>query len=424
MQVGYRARHAPAMQRRFALALVATLSLAGCITPRPKVADCLSPLWREASPALQAVVARASEHRLQILISEPATNAVGKVTLRRHGYRVGAEYFYPASAVKLCAAVAALQELERLRQQFHTPDLLEVPLQIAPLFPGDFSQAADAGNRHGGHITVGQELRKIAYVSDNQAFNRLYDLIGHANLNRRMHALGLNSVCLNHRLSETRSIQNMRASAAVTLHPPGAGVIRIPARHSPRQLTNAAPRLRIGTGYLQNGDRVSEPLDFTRRNGIALVDLQDLLVKVVRPDIGLGTPKLKLKPAHRAELIRAMTEYPREAKNPIYDAKQHPDASSKFMLPGLRRVFSQTTPGQRVEVTGKPGRAYGFSIDNSYVRAPGPGSQSVFVTVVLYTNTDGILNDDRYDYETVADPFLADLGELIARHWLTSPGTP
>ena len=44
--------------------------------------------------------------------------------------------------------------------------------------------------------------------------------------------------------------------------------------------------------------------------------------------------------------------------------------------------------------------------------------RAVFVAAVLYTNSDGILNDDKYDYETLADSFLADLGELVARRWL------
>jgi hypothetical protein len=36
---------------------------------------------------------------------------------------------------------------------------------------------------------------------------------------------------------------------------------------------------------------------------------------------------------------------------------------------------------------------------------------------VLYTNDDGVLNDDRYEYQAVAEPFQADLGEAVAR-WL------
>ncbi|TAK90443.1 MAG: hypothetical protein EPO07_20395, partial [Verrucomicrobia bacterium] len=61
-----------------------------------------------------ALLTNAPEYRLQVLISE-VREEHGKPVLVRHGYRVGAEYFYPASTVKLCGAVAALQELERLQ---------------------------------------------------------------------------------------------------------------------------------------------------------------------------------------------------------------------------------------------------------------------------------------------------------------------
>jgi hypothetical protein len=151
-----------------------------------------------------------------------------------------------------------------------------------------------------------------------------------------------------------------------------------------------------------------------------LLDLQDLLVKVARPDIELGTPKLKLTEAHRRELVRAMTRYPRESTNPVYDPDKYHDGYTKFMLPGIRRVFPATEPGRRIESTGKLGQAYGLSIENSYLYNPA-NARSVFVTAVIYTNSDGVLNDDHYDYQTVARPFMADLGEFVARHWLASP---
>jgi hypothetical protein len=40
------------------------------------------------------------------------------------------------------------------------------------------------------------------------------------------------------------------------------------------------------------------------------------------------------------------------------------------------------------------------------------------VAAAIYTNSDGVLNDDRYDYESVALPFMAELGEIVAREWL------
>jgi hypothetical protein len=355
--------------------------------------------------------------RAQVLVAEIVTNRHGRVELTRHGYRVDAEYFYPASAIKLCAAVAALQIVERIQPPSLITDLADVPMEIAPLFPGDVPQAGDVSNLKSGDITVGHELRKLALVSDNQAFNRFYDLVGHEELNHSMHALGLSSVVINHRLSEARKIPDMLASASVTFRLPNREPIVIPARSSKLMLTNNANDLLVGNGYMKDDQVVNTPMDFSGRNGISLVDLQDLLVKVARPDIELGTPSLRLSEAHRARFLQAMTEYPRESTNPIYSAKDYPDESSKFLLPGIRRVFPSTNPGVRIESTGKPGRAYGFSTENSYLRNPANG-RAVFVTAVLYTNADGVLNDDKYEYGTVADPFFADLGELIARRWL------
>ena len=405
------------MIRLFIAAIVGASLLCGCTTIHPKQMTDLSPVLQSCSNKFERVIASPGTFRAQVLIAEVVTNQSGQTRLKRHGYRVGAEFFYPASTLKLCAAVAALQSVERLQPASLVTDLADVPMEIAPLFPSDAPQVSDASNVQGGHITVAHEMRKIALVSDNQAFNRFYDLVGHEELNRTMHELGLRSVVINHRLSETRTIPDMRATAAVTFRVPGGEPILIPARSSELMLTNAAKNLLVGNGYMKGKDLVPTPMDFSTRNGISLVDLQDLLVKVARPDIDLGTPPLKLSASHRARLLQAMTEYPRESANPIYPEKDFPDAYSKFLLPGIRRVFPSVTLGERVESTGKIGRAYGFSVENSFVRNPANG-RAVFVTAVIYTNADGVLNDDKYEYVAVADPFFTDLGELVARRWL------
>lgn len=405
------------MIRLFVAAIGVACFICGCTTTHQKTMTDLAPVLQSCSNKFERVLVSAESFRVQVLIAEVITNRHGRVELMRHGYRVDAEYFYPASSIKLAAAVAALQAVEQLQPPSLAIDLADVPMEIAPLFPGDAPQVGDASNLEGGHITVAHEMRKLALVSDNQAFNRFYDLVGHEKLNRAMHAAGLCSVVINHRLSEARAIPNMLASAAVVFRAPGCEPILVPARISTWMLTNNAKSLLVGNGYMKGSELVKTPMDFSTRNGISLVDMQDLLVKVARPDIDLGTPGLQLTEAHRARLLQAMTEYPRESADPIYPKKVFPDKSSKFLLPGIRRVFASMNPGERVEITGKPGRAYGFSVENSYVRNPANG-HAVFVTAVLYTNADGVLNDDKYEYETVADLFFADLGELVARRWL------
>lgn len=390
--------------------------LTGCVSPGKQVRPLANEL-AAAGPAVLAAVRRAEPHRVQILIADVVELPGAPARLQRHGFRVDAEYFYPASSIKLCAAVAALQEVERLEREHGLVGLAEAPLDIGPLFPGDPRQTEDPDHLANRRITIGHEVRKLALISDNQAFNRLYDFVGHERLNRAMHSLGLISVELNHRLSDPRSVPDQQVSAALTVGLADGRSLEIPARHSSLVLTNAAPGRLIGEAYLRGNQLVREPMDFTGRNGISLADLQNLLVKVVRPDLAVPGPPLELSPEHRRLLLDAMTIYPRESSDPRYPAAEYPDDYCKFLLPGVRRVFPATAPGPRIEITGKIGRAYGFSVENSCLRNPANG-RTVFVTAAIYTNDDGVLNDDRYEYGTVADPFFADLGEWVARHWL------
>ena len=63
------------------------------------------------------------------------------------------------------------------------------------------------------------------------------------------------------------------------------------------------------------------------------------------------------------------------------------------------------------------GWAYGFLIDVSYV-VDFIHKTEFMLTSTLYVNSDGILNDNKYDYETVGWPFLYDIGQVIYNYEL------
>ncbi|MEM7583607.1 MAG: serine hydrolase [Acidobacteriota bacterium] len=363
-----------------------------------------------ADERLAPIVAEAKRFRLQVVLGRVEANADGRPRLVQDGFRLEAEYFYPASSIKLLAAVAAFEALPELAAETGLEIDESTALTFHPLFDGEVLAAEDPSNLAGGKITVGHEMRKLFLVSDNEAFNRLYEWVGPDQLNRSMLRAGLSSTRIVHRLSEARTPAENRMTPRIGFR--GQGFEHeIPARTVELDLpAMGVGGLSIGRGYLRAGKRVEEPFDFSQKNRMSLADLQRALARVVRPDVDSGGADFRLSDAHREQLIEAMGQYPRESANPRYRVTEYPDHWGKFLLPGLEKVL----PKARLRIYNKIGQAYGFSVENAYVtdRATGRG---FFLAAVIYTNRDGILNDDRYEYDEVAAPFFAALGEAVAR---------
>jgi hypothetical protein len=63
------------------------------------------------------------------------------------------------------------------------------------------------------------------------------------------------------------------------------------------------------------------------------------------------------------------------------------------------------------------GDAYGFLLDIAYVMDP-EKKVEFMLSAVIYCNSDGILNDSKYDYDTIGFPFYKNLGQLIYNYEL------
>jgi hypothetical protein len=365
-------------------------------------------LASDATLAAQLPTAR--ERRLQVLISRVVRDSrTGARTLERSGYRLGAEYYYPASAVKLIAAMQVFPAMIELNKTNDCNITIDTPLYIHPLFAGDALQYGDAQSPTG-QITLRRELTKLFVTSDNRAFNRLYDVAGFDRLNHAMHTQGFRSVAVNHRLSDSRAVPRQSDTAKVTFALGGRD-ISIPARSTLYPVpTNTAPDTLVGTGVMRgNAGITAGPMDFTRRNGMSLIELQDLLITLFAPDVNLGyTPDPAY--AHAAPLLQELSSLsPRQSGIAEYNTPDYPDDYVKFLLPGLSKV----APSQEWRICNKIGQAYGFTTENAWITHL-PTGRECFVTATIYTNADGILNDDRYEYTTVAEPWMAALGRVVA----------
>jgi hypothetical protein len=403
--------------------VLGTLPVSGCRTSTPESSGVAAPepigAWLDGSPTLASVARRATELRLQIVVGRLETGADGRPTLRQATWRADAEYFYPASAIKTFGAVAALETLAELRKTSGLPIDRDTPLVFHPLFEGEKLEQEDPSHLADGTITVGHEIRKLAIVSDNEAFNRLYELAGQDGIARSLERAGLTAPRIVHRLSEPHSAEENRRFPRIDFQ--GSSFrYTLPERTSEAlEPPPPMPGLLVGSAYLAGDARVDGPMDFAGKNRMSLVDLQRGLCKLVRPDADCGGEPFALGEDDRGFLLAAMTEYPRESADPRFDPAEYPDDWGKNLLPGLLRVL----PRERWRIVNKTGEAYGFSIENAWVEDRLTG-RALFVAATIYTNVDGVLNDDRYEYDEVARPFFTELGEAVGRALAASPPQP
>ena len=380
-------------------------------------ANPLQQVLRHDTAGLGRVLARPADYRLQILYTRIRRDAAGQPHFRSYHYRLRARtYFYPASTVKLAAAALALQKLRALSllvSDTSSPRLVtpDSPMLTDSAFAGQLAVRRDS-SAAGGRPTVGNYLRKALIVSDNDAFNRLYEFVGPAELNRELARLGLRRSRLLHRLSvgdqepgsrHTNPVRFFADTAATQL------LYQQPAGY----YAGPWPRLglrgeAIGRAYRKDDQQVAGPLDFSQKNAFSLSDQQWLLRAVLFPETVPAARRLRLAPADYARLRAALSELPRESAHPRYDPGHFPDTYVKFLLGGGGLAPLPTG----VRVFNKIGQAYGFLIDNAYVQDEAHGVEFL-LSAVLYVNADGVLNDDKYEYDSIGFPFLRDLGRRV-----------
>jgi hypothetical protein len=112
-------------------------------------------------------------------------------------------------------------------------------------------------------------------------------------------------------------------------------------------------------------------------------------------------------------LYQYLSQFPGETNYPKYDAGQYYDSYVKFFFQDS--LHHQLPAG--VRVFNKVGWAYGFATDASYV-ADFTNKVEFMLSATIYVNRDGILNDNTYEYDSVAHPFFYQLGQHIYQYEL------
>lgn len=316
-------------------------------------------------------------------------------------------YFYPASTVKMPVAVLALQKLN----EQGIPGLNRNTTMVhEAAFSGQTPVYNDPTSPDG-RPTVGHYIKKIFLVSDNDAYNRLYEFLGQEYINTELHKRGYDSAQIIHRLDIALSEEENRATNPVTFYDTASMVLnrqplaRSALRYQPRHT-------RLGNGFIRNGRLVEEPFDFSQKNRLTLTDLHSIQMSVLFPNVLPKEQRFFLTGDDYRFLYRSMSMLPRESGYPSYDST-YEDAYVKFLMYGGSGPITDSS----IRIFNKVGDAYGFLTETAYVVNLDKGVEFL-LSATVYCNSDGIFNDDQYEYKTVGLPFLKDLGRAVYAHEL------
>ena len=359
-----------------------------------------------AAPAMQAYVQQKDTLNLQVIYTRIDRDSRNNPHFTDYTFNVDPKkYFYPASTVKMPIAFLALEKLEQLRSKGLDRNTVMITdssysgQQVAYTQP--LSQDSKASIAH--------YIKQIFLVSDNDASNRLYEFLGQEYIFDQLRSKGLDDPAIRHRLAIFLSQEQNKHTNPVSFHDTsGAAIYEQPAQYS--KASFPVLNAKLGRGHYSGGKLVNAPFDFSLKNNIALMDLHNILRAMIFPGAVKETQRFNISEDDRRFVLRWMSSYPRESKYPLYDTTEYPDGFTKFLG---RNIL----PNSNIRIFSKAGWAYGFLTDVAYI-IDLENNIEFMVSATILCNSDGIFNDDNYDFEKTGYPFMGLLGQIVYQHEL------
>lgn len=362
-----------------------------------------------AKPLLKQVAANHKKYRLQIIYTQIKRDATGKPVFKNYLFHVDStNYFYCASLVKLPCSIVALEKINELK--LNKDDIMFTDSANAC----QHSVKADTSSVNG-YPSVGQYIKRMFLVSDNFAYGRVYEFLGVDYLHDRLSELGYKNMRIVHRFDGGCKGDGNLITNPVSFYNKDMKLLYQQKQGLPmRSYANAIGTFKVGRAYYNaQNKKVNEPKDFTHMNYMSLQNIHGLLQRLVFNDFYPAVQKYHLTKNDRDFLIEYLTLLPRESSYPSYN-KFFYDSYKKYFMYGDSKA---TITDRDLKITNIVGQSYGFMVDCAYIHNE-KLKVEFMLSAVIYANEDEIINDGKYEYNSVALPFLAELGRQIYKYEL------
>lgn len=385
---------------RFTLLILFTMALISCQQEIVEDENLVENLMKTDKDKFGEILNN-PKYEVQILYTQINRDSANNPQFKSFSYQLNPEqYFYPASTVKMPIAFLALEKLNEL--SINGLDKSTAMLTDSA-YSGQSPVVADS-TAENGLPSIEHYIKKIFVVSDNDAFNRLYEFLGPEYIHQKFAEKGFDQSVIQHRLSIALSRDENMHTNPVRFINQDSVIYSQPLVKSNWSYTPAKEILK-GVGYMDSNDSlVNEPFNFTYKNWIPLADLQGMLKDILFPNSG---NKFNLKEEDYPFLYQYMSQLPRETSYPNYKADSLADGFCKFLMYG-----TQDKIPENIRIFNKIGQAYGYLIDNALI-IDFENEVEFLLSAVISVNDNQIYNDGVYEYDEVGMPFMENLGRLI-----------
>ena len=347
----------------------------------------LSPIKKaldSSNEKISIVTKNISNHDIQIKLST-INNKNQKKKFKDYNYHTNKKnYFYPASTVKLPITIFAIEKLnENHLINLDTRFKLENDSIIT---------------------TIRKEINEILIMSSNESYNRLFEFLGQDYINRKLDEKGMKKSRIFHRLSTENSSDTK--TRKIIFYTKDSLVIEYPIIENKKLKNLNLNNLLKGDGYIDiNGNLISKPMNFSRKNYLPIDELHHLTKLIFFPE--------KFKNGYRLNLNKEQIEFIKQSmsstpKDIGYDREEFYDSYSNLF------IYGDTTEvnSNKIKIFNKIGFAYGHLTESAFIKSE---ENSFILSATIKVNNNRIYNDDKYEYDTVGFAFLAELGREILK---------
>jgi hypothetical protein len=355
------------------------------------------------------IISAAKKHKIQIIYTQINRDKNNTPTFSQHNFFLDStNYFYCASLVKLPCSILALQKINEL----NVKELDRNSRMFTDSSAACHKRVQRDTSSQNGYPSVAHYIRKMLLVSDNLAFGRIYEFLTPDYIHSESGKRGYGSMRIVHRFDGGCSGTNNLLSNPVNFYNNEGKKIWSQPEIQSKSLANPLGTVKVGKAFINSaGKKVNEPKDFTTYNFIHLQQINDLLKSVVFMPYLPSNKKFNLRESDRNFLLKYLCLYPRESEYPSY-SKDYYDSYKKYFIYGDTK---EEIKDPDLRIFNIVGQSYGFMVDCAYI-VDFKTKTEFMLSAVIYANENEVINDGKYEYKSVALPYLSKLGTLFLNY--------